>query len=143
MNKEIFNTQFEYMLRTICILTEVEKSITLENILYIDFISSYGKSFGLFPANLHGENSFKFSEFPIRRERIQEALKRLVIDKYVLVKFQKSGIKYMISKKGQNLKQSLNDNYSINLCKIINQLKQYKESELKNIINKKLLGEGK
>ena len=52
----------------------------LETLYAIDFMSLYGRTFGITDSDLNGDNEYKFSEFASHRELIRAALKELVLD---------------------------------------------------------------
>ena len=55
--KEVFNTSFEVSLRILIILNIVKIRLSIDRISALDFISIYGKDFGVSKYNLHGNNS--------------------------------------------------------------------------------------
>lgn len=119
---EVFNTVFEVSLRILCILNVVETPISLEQILCLDFFSIYGKDFGYCEFNLHGDNNFKYTEIASHRFLIKKGLQNLVLQRYIDVTFNSSGIFYGISTKGTEFQQKMNNNYSIELSNILKDL---------------------
>ena len=66
----IFNSPFELSLR-IMILMRVRKSrVTVDWLSCLDFVTTYGKDFGISEFNLHGDNEYRFSEYAAKREII-------------------------------------------------------------------------
>lgn len=77
--KDIFNTPFEASLRILIILNVIHTRLSVDRITAMDFISTYGKDFGVSEHNLHGDNNFRFSEYASKRKIISEAIKSLVL----------------------------------------------------------------
>lgn len=112
MNK-IFNTTFEVGLRVLILLHTVSpKGITIDRIAAYDFITVYGKLFGLSDSNLHGDNNYNFSEFSSRRLTCTTVLKELVLDGVITVTHSSSGYIYKLSPVGTEFVESLSTDYS-------------------------------
>lgn len=109
---EIFNTPFEVSLRILIVLNVTDARLSVDRISALDFITIYGKDFGVSEYNLHGDNDYRFSEYASKREIISQALKNLVLMGYILPHCNKSGFTYSISKSGISLCQSLNNEYA-------------------------------
>lgn len=110
---ELFNTVFETNLRILLVLNVIKpRGATIDRITAYDFMAVYGKEFGITNFNLHGNNSFNFSEFPAKRLQINEGIKEAVIDGMIIVNQTSSGFQYKLSKNGLILVKSLNTNYS-------------------------------
>lgn len=137
---DIFNTTFEVSLRILIILNTMKHSVSAERITAFDFISTYGKDFGVSEYNLHGNNSFRFSEYTLKRKIVAESIKELVLKGYISPHCNKSGFNYSISKNGIAFCETLNDNYAEEFAVIVtkaNELYQnYSDRELANRINK-------
>lgn len=116
--KDIFNTIFEMSLRILIALNVTQTRLSMDRISAIDFISTYGKDFGVSEYNLHGDNNYRFSEYASKREIISESLKELVLMGYILPHCNKSGFTYSISESGILFCQSLNDEYAENYAVI-------------------------
>ena len=81
---ELFNTAFEVSLRVLLILNVAQEKLSLEKITAFDFIANYGTDFEVSDYNLHGINRLRFSEYTVRREKINRGIKDLVLIGYVL-----------------------------------------------------------
>lgn len=88
---EVYNTPFEVSLRILIILNTVRDKLTIDRIAALDFITTYGKDFGVSEYNLHGDNNFKFSEFASKRKIVSQAIKQIVLKGYVESYCNKSG----------------------------------------------------
>ena len=106
MNK-LFNSPFENSLRVLILLDEFGIQQSLDMIYAIDFIVSYGATFGVSENDLNGNNQYKFSEFASRREIVRTALKQLVLDGLVLPVNDQNGIMYRITDAGEPIKHRL------------------------------------
>lgn len=136
---EVYNTPFEVSLRILIILNTVRDKLTIDRIAALDFITTYGKDFGVSEYNLHGDNNFKFSEFASKRKIVSQAIKEIVLKGYVESYCNKSGFYYGISKSGVSFCESLSDDYADNLTNIVktanNLFSNYSDRKLIKFIN--------
>lgn len=109
---EIFNTPFEVSLRILIVLNVTNSRLSVDRISALDFITIYGKDFGVSEYNLQGDNDYRFSEYASKRKIVSQAIKSLVLMGYVLPHCNKSGFTYSISKTGISLCRSLNNEYA-------------------------------
>ncbi len=116
---EIFNSSLEISLRMLIILNTVQSRLSVDRIAALDFISIYGKDFGVSEYNLHGDNDYRFSEYTSKREIVSQALKELVLRGYIIPHCNKSGFNYSISKSGTMFCESLNDKYAEDFTDIV------------------------
>lgn len=137
--KEIFNTPFEVSLRILIIMKVIHTRLSVDRITAMDFISTYGKDFGVSEQNLHGNNNFRFSEYASKRKIITEAIKNLVLRGYINPHCNKSGFNYSISNSGIAFCESLNDDYAEELTHIVKSANDlyhnYSDRQLTNCIN--------
>lgn len=115
---DVFNTQFEVSLRMLIALNVTQIRLSIDRISALDFISIYGRDFGVSEYNLHGDNDYRFSEYASKREIIAQSIKYLVLMGYILPHCNKSGFTYSISKSGTSLCLALNDEYAENYAAI-------------------------
>ena len=139
----IFNSPFELSLR-ILILMKIKKSrVTVDWLSCLDFVTTYGKDFGISEFNLHGDNEYRFSEYAAKREIIGIAIKELVLRGYISPHCNKSGFNYSITLAGIKLCETLNDEYAETYEKIaemaINHFADYTDRKLMNCINEKAI----
>ena len=111
MPNKIFNTTFENSLRALLLLSLTENT-TVDQLVLYDFISIYGKDFGVSESNLHGDNDFSFGEFASRRKVMPEALKSLVQSGLATVKNSEDGFRYSITASGRKMCASMSSGYS-------------------------------
>jgi len=137
----VFNTSFEMSIRVLLILNSAKDPLSIDRIAAIDFITIYGKDFDISNENLHGNNSYRFSEFTSKREIATKALKELVLRKYVKVVCNKSGFSYKMTEVGEKYCESLNDEYasafSINVQTAISKFENKSDRKIINFINEK------
>ena len=136
---DIFNSSFEVSLRMLIILNTVQSRLSIDRITALDFISIYGKDFGVSEYNLHGDNDYRFSEYTSKREIVSQALKELVLRGYITPHCNKSGFNYSISKNGMMFCESLNDKYAEDFTDIVKkanlQFLKYSDRKLIRCIN--------
>lgn len=139
---KLYNTPFEASLRTLLILeTSRNKSYTTDMIAAIDFISIYSREFKITDENLHGENNYKFSEFTLRRELIQKAIKKLVLDDLIKLNSTKKGFTYSINQKGLDYSEYLSSDYATAYRRAVRLVQEFilnkTEREVLELINKR------
>ncbi len=115
----MFNTPFEVSIRMLIILNAAQSSLSIDRITAFDFISIYGKDFGVSEYNLHGNNDYRFSEYASKREIVSQSVKELVLKRYINPHCNKSGFSYSISKNGISFCESLNDDYADSFVAIV------------------------
>lgn len=137
--KDVFNTSFEVSLRVIIILNTILTRLSVDRIIALEFISIYGKDFGVSEYNLHGDNNYRFSEYTTKREIVLQAIKELVLRGYVTSHCHKSGFKYSISNNGMAFCESLNDEYAEDFTTIVKNanilFSNYSDRKLTHCIN--------
>lgn len=140
---ELFNTVFEVSLRVLLILNATREKLSLEKITAFDFIANYGTDFQVSDYNLHGNNRLRFSEYTVRREKINHGIKELVLIGYVFPCCSKEGFSYCLTEKGRAFCRELNNEYATKYSNMVNiVLSEYANSsgtELINMINHKAL----
>lgn len=109
---DVFNTSFELSLRILMILNAAQSKLSIDRIIAFDFITIYGKDFGVSEYNLHGDNKYRFSEYASKREIVSQSIKEFVLKGYIKPHCNKSGFSYGISKNGISFCESLNNDYA-------------------------------
>lgn len=113
MMESTYNSVFEIELRILLLLEHSKQDfLSSDMIAALDFITVYGKEFGVSNENLHGDNRFKFSELPSRREKVFQALRELVKKNMVDIDLSK-GFKFQINSNGYQFIEKLEGNYAI------------------------------
>ena len=106
------NSTFENALRLLILLDAYDMPKSLDMLYAVDFMTLYSASFGITDQNLNGDNDYKFSVFASHRERIQEALRALVLNGTVQAVSYKDGLAYIITPEGEDFCQTLDSEYA-------------------------------
>lgn len=122
----LFNSTFENAIRIAILLCCCSSPQTVDMLYAADFMTTYGKTFGVATADLNGDNQYKFSEFVSRRQIVQNALKKLVLDGVAIPQQSSNGITYIISDYGRAMVDRLESDYA-------QEYKQIAMSVIKNI----------
>ena len=92
---DLFNTPFETGLRAILILSVIRScGMTIDRLSAYDFMTIYGKDFEVSDRNLHGDNSYSFSELSSKRSVCSEGIKMFVLDGLIAVSRTEGGFLY-------------------------------------------------
>lgn len=141
MTKNPFNSIFENSLRLLILLDIYDMPQTVDMLYAIDFMTVYGKSFGITETNLNGDNEYRFSEFASRREPVRAALKEMVLNGTAQAVSYKKGLAYIITPEGEDYCESLESDYakeySHNAEKVISEMAGKTERAIISDINKK------
>lgn len=112
----------------------------------IDFITVYSGVFISGAQNLHGDNGFKFSEITARRQLVHEAVKKLVLEGFLIVEI-REGFSYRISDTGKKYAKSFESTYATqyknNLLSVSEKYLDYDEKALSKLITEKALADGR
>lgn len=118
----MYNSVFEIKLRILIILAETTLNCLSEDmILAVDFMAIYGKEFLISNNNLHGDNTYKYSEIANRKLIVKEAIKELVLGDLINVDMS-DGYKYFISDSGIDYVRSFENEYSIEFSKCVDKV---------------------
>lgn len=139
MTERVFNSRHEISYRILLLLSVCQESkLSIDRIAALDFIAIYGVDFGVSEKNLHGMNSFRFSEYAGRRHLIHDGIKALVVSGYVQFYPHRQGFLYGISEEGLSFCRRLCDDYAktyiANASRAIHLLKEYSDRELAKVI---------
>ena len=140
MNR-LYNSVKEVKLRVLLLLAEsYVYPLSADMILAIDFMSVYGKEFGLSDYNLHGDNYYKYSELPSRKEVIDLSIKELFLDGMLDLDV-RQGYRYQINDLGNNYISLLNneygEEYKILVHNFFEKYSQYSSDQLFKLIQVK------
>ena len=113
MNESAVGSSFEISLRILLMLNELSPlRLDEQQIGAIDFIAVYAADFGLLDENLHGNNNYRYSEFPARKQLVSLALKNLVLDGCIRLHATSSGYRYSIMEAGKTVCGKLTSSYA-------------------------------
>ena len=142
---ELFNTVFEMKLHLLFVLSsDIGTPMSIDKILATDFVAVYGKEFGISSSNLHGDNPYKYSEIPAKRDLIQSAIKEAVLDGFVdFLPSAEAGMVYRINFKGIDFCNSFHTSYAneyqILVHLALDYLSSKTESEISAFLNEKAI----
>ena len=134
----LFNSTFEVELRTLLLLSKNKSSpISLDRIIALDFITCYAEDFQIPYENLHGENSFMYSELAARKVLFREGIKKAVVDGLVTPVID-NGYKFLLNDVGKKYTNALKSTYAKNYKEIVAEVhksfKNYSDEELDSLI---------
>ncbi|MBD5637573.1 hypothetical protein HYI18_02940 [Clostridium botulinum] len=137
----LFNTPFEISMRVLLtLLTSGRESMTLDMVAVSDFLTIYSRDFDISDYNLHGDNSFSFSEFTSKRKITKEAIKLLVKNNLIDVLRCDEGFKYLLNDRGRQVCNNFTSDYAAEYIALAHDVRDFingkKEIELMNTINK-------
>ena len=113
MHDTLLNTPKEATYRLLLALSIwPEKDYSVRWISAVDFISEYGAVFGISDTNLHGDNGMKFTEYVVRLETVEQALRAMVLHGWATVALCDFGYAYRISSDGKQLAQLFQTSYA-------------------------------
>lgn len=143
---EIFNSSFETGLRVLLVLSSIQpKTATIDRIAAYDFITIYGRDFGVSHINLHGDSNFNFSELASKRARCNEGIKEFVLNGLISINRTQEGFTYFLNDNGKKYVESLSSDYANQYLEIIQKVhKKFagtSDEGIINLINKKAIKE--
>ena len=143
---EIFNSSFETGLRVLLVLYSIQpKSATIDRIAAYDFITIYGRDFGVSHINLHGDSNFNFSELASKRASCNEGIKEFVLNGLISINRTQEGFTYFLNDNGKKYVESLSSDYANQYLEIIQKVhKKFagtSDEGIINLINKKAIKE--
>lgn len=121
----VFNTPFEVSLRILFTLEVADDKMSADLIAVSDFITIYGRDFGISGKNLHGDNSYRFGEFGVRRELVKEAIKSLVLDALINAESTKDGFVYSIHQRSMDYTAKFENEYAQRYRELSAKVKDY------------------
>lgn len=139
MTESVFNSTFEMELRVLLLMSAAKKkAYSIERIVSLDFIVCYAGYFQLPYLNPQGDNQYMFSELASRRERLQEAVKGLVVQGLLNVEMD-NGYAFSITDAGSKYIRKLKSEYALQYKVIaadaIKRFKDYSDLQLDHMIN--------
>ena len=139
MTESVFDSTFEMELRVLLLMSAAKKkAYSIERIVSLDFIVCYAGYFQLPYLNPQGDNQYMFSELASRRERLQEAVKGLVVQGLLNVEMD-NGYAFSITDAGSKYIRKLKSEYALQYKAIaadaIKRFKDYSDLQLDHMIN--------
>lgn len=125
---------FECALRFLVLLDFSGRLMSEYELVAFDYISTFGRDFGIADYNLNGDNVYRDSEYYARRQIASEAIKMLVLRGFVNVDVA-DGFRYQISEKGASVADSVDGAYQATYTELTKKaLKKYGEYSEKSIV---------
>lgn len=126
---------FEFSLRILLLLNEVNEKLDEEQIGAIDYAAVYAADFGILDENLHGYGNYRYGEYLAKKPAISSALRNLVLNRCVLLYSGSSGYSYSVSEEGKRQCAFLKDEYAEEYILAVNTvLQEYDVSNLQRLI---------
>ena len=98
MSNSLINTPNETAYRLLLALSVwPENQYSARWISAVDFIAAYGRVFCIQDENLHGNNGMKFTEYVIRIENVEQALRLMVLRGWISASVGDCGYVYCIT----------------------------------------------
>lgn len=145
MNK-IFNSSFETGLRVLLLLSSIQpQAATVDRITAYDFITVYGKDFGVSEINLHGNSNFNFSELATKRANCNEGIKEFVLNGLISINRTDEGFTYFLNQTGKKYVSNLSSDYGEQYLAISKEVHRkfsaLSDEDVVNLINKRAIKE--
>lgn len=141
----IFDTTSEVAMQCLITINCLnKKSLSLDRLWLINFLSLYAKDFKFSEINLYGDSIYSSVQLTVRHEKVKRAILLLVSKHLIKLDERKIG-KISITQKGQDLVEKLNSDfassYKVVTNSIYNTLKNMSDLELlaftyEHILNK-------
>lgn len=136
----VLGTTFETSLRVLLLLFAASgNEMSEERICALDYISVYAGDYGFSSSNLHGYGSYRFSEYPQRRELIRESIKQLVLDRMIVPIITEKGFTYRVTDEGRSFSRKLSTDYAEDYLesasKVLRMTKGMTDTQLLKLIN--------
>ena len=100
MSSSVFNSVYETSMRLVLLLFAFDAPLSSEELFVFDFVSTYGKEFGLTDVSLNGDSEFTLSKATLRRKRVVEAVSYLVRNGYITLIAEGNETKYELTERG-------------------------------------------
>ncbi|USI64659.1 hypothetical protein LMK05_07370 [Lactococcus petauri] len=110
--KPLFNSPFELSLRVSLSLSLSKVAMSLDQLLLLDFLTTYGANFNFTSKNLHGDNPFYASELAARRRQLKVAIRQLVLSSMIVLVQNEKGFTYLIHPEAKTLYQQFTSSYA-------------------------------
>lgn len=129
----VIGSTFETSQRILLLLDTLSNlQLDEHQIAAIDFISIYAADFNILDENLHGYGNYRFSEYPAKKTVISNALKQLVLCRYVAIATTSSGFTYSITNSGKALIHKIQNSYAKEYAIAVNAvIEQFKNADFK------------
>ena len=107
----LYNTPTDTAMRLLLILREKGESLSQGHLLAIDFVATFGLTFGIAGTNLHGNSYLNLAEFPARKNLVSNAIRYLVTNALIDINETSSGFLFSLNKTGEEIICRISGNY--------------------------------
>ena len=135
----VFNSAYEVSLRILFVLLASDKPKSIDMISAMDFISVYGRAFGIADVNLHGDNFYKYGEFSTRRTMVKKAIIVLIQKEMVDVYQRDDGYYYQINDAGEAYCESFKSDYAVEYAEAAKAASVYTNNKSEREIFKEII----
>lgn len=139
----IFNTTSEVAMQCLITINSLnKKSLSLDRLWLINFLSLYAKDFKFNDSNLYGDSIYSSVQLTVRYEKVKKAI-LLLISKHLIELDGGKITKISITQKGQELVENLNSgfasSYKVVTSSIYNAVKNMSDLELLTFTHEHIL----
>ena len=100
-------------LRILILLCVGGNTVNIDRMVSYDFMTTYGKYFGMDEENLHGDNEYGFSELSARRKVMMESIRYLVTRDLIEAVDTDKGFSYRITGWGAAVVEGMSSEYAL------------------------------
>ena len=145
MEERLYNSKYEIQPRIMLLTVGASgRFFSEEQLLIYDFMAVYAQEFVIGGQNLHGDNGFKYSEFSVRKQAIEEGVKALVRNGLLKVELQ-DGFRYAATEEGVRCFSGMESRYAHEyieqLGKVLEAYSNCSEQQLQKLIRSKAVKE--
>lgn len=108
----VFNSLKENIQRVLLNLL-VNNQLSINRLILIDYISLYGKDFGVSEININGDGPYNLTEYVTKRTQLKEAVNYLVRNGFVHAEINNKKFVFRLSDKGLEYCNSFKSDYAI------------------------------
>ena len=109
---KIYGSDTDVALRVLILLSVVNYAMTVDRMVFCDFIVTYGGYFGISEDNLHGDNEYGFGELAVRRKTMIRSIKYLVLQGLIRTVECDEGFSYEITDAGNEAAARFSSEYA-------------------------------
>lgn len=139
MNK-LFNSLKENIQRVLLNLL-VNNQLSINRLIFLDFVSLYGKDFGITEINLNGDGPYNLTEYTTKRTQLKDAVNYLVRNGFVHAEINDKKFVFRLSDKGFEYCNSFKSDYAIDYIDQLTTTKEfflsYSDEKIQQFIEEK------
>lgn len=115
----IFGSETDLALRVLMLLYVCRGTVNVDRMVSYDFITTYGKYFGMDEENLHGDNEYSFGELSARRKVMMGSIKYLVTNDLIRAVDTDKGFAYRITDRGAAVVKGMTSEYAMRYQRVM------------------------